>query len=87
DGKIFTARQAIKLGLIDTIGSAQQAIAVLKEKALIEGEIEWVHPLTKNSLIDVLGGSSDDEGSMFSYCMTQLCSFLEQRYLSNGVVQ
>ena len=44
NGRIFTGRQAHKLGLIDETGSVSDAIKAIKEKALIEGEIRWVHP-------------------------------------------
>lgn len=42
DGKIFTGTQAIALGLINEIGSLCTVIKSIKEKALIEGEIEWI---------------------------------------------
>lgn len=42
DGKIFTGQQAYKLHLIDEIGSLQRVITILKQKALIEGEIRWM---------------------------------------------
>lgn len=47
DGKIFTATQAITLGLINEIGSLCTVIKTIKEKALIEGEIKWVEPKEK----------------------------------------
>jgi len=42
DGKIFTGTQALALGLINEIGSLCTVIKIIKEKALIEGEIEWI---------------------------------------------
>jgi len=42
EGKIFTGTQALALGLINEIGSLYTVIKTLKEKALIEDEIEWV---------------------------------------------
>lgn len=42
DGKTFTGTQAIALGLINEIGSLCTVIKIIKEKALIEGEIKWV---------------------------------------------
>jgi protease IV len=44
EGKIFTGSQALGLGLINETGSLCTAIRIIKEKALIEGEIEWVKP-------------------------------------------
>ena len=48
DGKIFTGTQAVTLGLINEIGSLCTVIKTIKEKALIEGEIEWIEPKQKN---------------------------------------
>lgn len=42
EGKIFTGAQALTLGLINEIGSLCTVIKVIKEKALIEDEIQWV---------------------------------------------
>lgn len=87
DGKIFTARQALKLGLIDEIGSAQNAIAAIKEKALIEGEIEWVHPATPSTLATFFGASSsDDDQSFMNSIATQVCTVIEQRYLNRSAL-
>lgn len=42
EGKLFTATQALALGLINEIGSLCTIEKVIKEKALIEGEIELI---------------------------------------------
>ena len=42
EGKIFTGTQALALGLVNEIGSLCTAIKAIKEKALIENEIEWI---------------------------------------------
>jgi protease-4 len=42
DGKIFTGTQALSIGLINEIGSLCTVIKIIKEKALIENEIEWI---------------------------------------------
>lgn len=84
DGKIFSGRQAFDLGLIDKVGSSYDAIAYLKEKALIEGEIEWVKPAQKSGLAWLFGsqGADDDSSSMFSSMADAICSRLENRYLT-----
>ena len=88
DGKIFTGRQALKLGLIDEIGSAYTAVKKIKEKALIEGEIEWVHPPKKSSWSKLFGAtdSTDGDNSMFSSIVNQICSTLENRYCSKKLL-
>jgi len=40
--KTFTGNQAVSLGLINEVGSLCTVIKVIKEKALIDNEIEWV---------------------------------------------
>lgn len=42
EGKIFTGTQALALGLVNEIGSLCTVIKIIKEKALIENEIEWI---------------------------------------------
>jgi len=82
NGRIFTARQALKIGLIDELGSAYNAAKKIREKALIEGEIEWIHPPKKSSWMRLFGGSDveEDNNSMFSRMVNQICSILENRY-------
>lgn len=88
NGKIFTGHQALKLGLIDEVGSAYNATAIIKSKAIIEGEIEWVHPPKKSAWAQWFGGSAgdDDENSMFSRMVNSVCSTLENRYYSKKLV-
>lgn len=55
DGRVFTGRQALELGLVDHIGTYYDAVALAGEKAGIKGE-----PKTK-----LLGGSPGFWGQMF----------------------
>ena len=80
NGKIFTARQAQKIGLIDELGSASTATRVIKEKALIEGEIEWIYPPKQGGLAAWFSGSEDVDNSMFENCVEALCTHIEKRY-------
>ncbi len=85
NGKIFTAKQALDLQLIDELGSAYNAIAKIKDKALIDGEIEWVHPPQESSWAGLFESSSeDDSSSMFNVMMNRICSFLELKYCSQS---
>jgi protease-4 len=78
DGRLFNGHQAHLLGLIDEIGSMQNAIRILKEKALIEGEIEWVTPTVLTTWWDFFSGSSSES---LSESMTNvMCSQIEKRY-------
>jgi len=59
NGKIFTGKQALALGLVDAIGSEYDAIKKIKELALIEGDIDWVKP-PKPGLLEQLTGQRND---------------------------
>lgn len=48
NGQIFTGAQALKLRLIDKIGSLNDAIHTIKEKSLIDGEIKLHYCAEKN---------------------------------------
>jgi len=81
NGKIFSGRQALQLHLIDELGSSSQALKAIKEKAMIEGEIKWVHAPSKTSFWALFGGDSDDtDQSVFSSCINEVCSVVESRY-------
>jgi len=69
NAKLFSGRQAHKLGLIDEIGSISNAIKVLKDKALIDGEITWIRPEKKISFWHmIMGHDSDSDDGLFG-CM------------------
>lgn len=56
DGSIFTGRQAQKLGLVDTLGSFEEAVRYAAELAGIKGEPKVVKDIKpKPGLIDLLG--------------------------------
>ena len=55
DGKVFTGNQALKLNLIDQIGSLQNAIDEIKKEALIENEIKLIHPKKTSQLMKLFG--------------------------------
>ncbi len=53
NGKIFTGRQALTIGLIDEIGSRSNAIKKIKELGIIEEKIEWIYPPQKGGLFSM----------------------------------
>lgn len=59
DGKVFTGNQALKLKLIDQIGSQQDAIEKLKKEAVIEEEIRLVKPKQPSKFAQLFGGAED----------------------------
>ncbi len=54
DGRIFTGRQAKELGLVDTLGSFQDAVNITKELAGIKTEPNLIYPKKKRSFIEML---------------------------------
>ena len=85
NGKIFTGKQAKDLGLIDENGSSYNAIKVIREKALIEGEIEWVKQPMPSPLTQFFTGNNtpDDDTSLLSACVNSVCSTIEHRYCTS----
>lgn len=53
EGKIFTGAHALSLGLINEIGSMCTVIRVIKEKALIEDEIQWIENRSQPSSLNI----------------------------------
>lgn len=80
DGKLFTGQQAHKLHLIDEIGGPHQAISILKQKALIEGKIEWVHPAPKGWLHSLFSSETDSSSMVATSLVDTVCTHLEHRY-------
>lgn len=84
NGKIFTGNQGLKIGLIDQIGSQSDAIAKIKELAIVVGEIEWVKPEPKGGLLSLFGADREDgtelQSSLLHSTLDSVCSYLETRY-------
>jgi len=59
DGRIFTGDQALKLHLIDKLGTYSDALDELKKLAKITDEIVLVYPQQPSALERLTGGSSD----------------------------
>jgi signal peptide peptidase SppA, 36K type len=86
DGKVFSGRQAMQLGLIDEVGSAYNAVKAIKEMALIEGDIEWIKPPTQISAWSLITGSEqDNESSMLTALSDKVCANLESKLLGNRI--
>ncbi len=67
DGRVFTGRQAFKLGLVDKLGGLKTAVEMAAHMAGLRGmpEIEWF-PKKKSFLKKVLSGERDVADSFFS---------------------
>lgn len=65
DGKIFTGRQAKKIGLIDVTGSESTAEKEIREITPIEGKIDWVEVPSRiswGSLFGAISGGKSQVG-------------------------
>ncbi len=87
EGRIFSGKQAKVLGLVDIIGSSKDAVELLKDKALIKGEIEWVKPRQKTSIWNIFGGRTNDHdsSSMFSFLASKLGIKFDEKKLVQRV--
>ena len=95
EGKIFTGNQALKLGLIDEIGSWSNAVERIREKALIEGKIEWVTPPKPSAIFQLFGSTEENddptiqENSHRSFMDSFINSFIniiEERYRAHNTI-
>jgi protease-4 len=79
DGKIFTGREGLKLGLVDELGTLLTAERILKEKLLIKGEIEWVKP-EKSGFVSSFfhRDTQENEGSMVLFATNVLQNLVQR---------
>lgn len=74
DGRVFTGRQAQKIGLVDELGNLEDAIKAASKLAGIKGEPEVVTKKEKFSLIELLRGQFPKE-------LTELFPTLRIKYV------
>lgn len=74
DGKIFSGKQALELGLIDSLGSMYDALEIMKKNALIDDEIELVQEAPASAWLSWFDSSSDQETNV-SFSQHMLKSF------------
>ncbi len=88
DGKIFTGKQAQKLGLVDELGSAINAITYIKNKKLID-DIEWIHAQPQGGFLQQLFSPQDssDPGSMFNQCDMSIATCVQAALRFFGALQ
>lgn len=86
EGKIFTGEQALGLTLIDKIGSPATVEEVLREKAQIVGDIEWIKPSKKRTFLSNLFApeEDDDHSSYLASAVATICQTLESRYTNTA---
>jgi protease IV len=81
DGRVFTGVQALKLGLIDTLGSYEDAIGIAAKLGGIKGEPVIVEPRRLRTLSDIIFGD------LFSNLHLFEKDFIEQPVLQYRFLQ
>jgi protease IV len=71
NGKVFTGRDALKLGLIDKIGGMSDVEDEIKKRANISGDINFVRT-PKPSFLAKLSGADDEAGSEISASISSI---------------
>ncbi len=66
DGRVFTGMQAVRLGLVDTLGTFEDAVVIAAELAGIEGEPTLVRERVRRSFLESLLGGSMEEARALS---------------------
>lgn len=81
DGRIYSAKQALSNGLIDAIGTYEEAVSdMMRTYGLEDCSVEAFKPSVKNSLSSLLGLASEDSSASF------LANLIAEKYgaESNG---
>ncbi|MCY2993764.1 MAG: signal peptide peptidase SppA [Planctomycetota bacterium] len=66
EGRVYTARQAKKLGLVDELGTLNDALAAAKQAAGLkpDEEVDIVRYPEERSIFELLGGDRDDQATL-----------------------
>ncbi len=73
DGRIFSGNQALGLGLVDFLGTQEEAVKYAAEKAGLKGEPVVIYEKKKISFIGYLSGSEETEGRLNKFLFKGLC--------------
>lgn len=80
DGKIFTGNQALKLHLVDKLGTFQDGLNEIKRLAKIKDEVQLVHIKKPSKIMQLISGDEDDgEGEQMS-AASLVATFLSDVY-------
>ncbi len=83
DGSVFTGQQAMALGLVDTLGGYEDAVAYLASAAGISGEPRRIKQKEEeHSILDILGGAAGEYLALTEKYMRPAAAFI---YLGESV--
>lgn len=85
DGRVFTGRQALELGLVDEIGTREDAFKLAAEMAkLEEGKYDIMEPPRERpNFFELLTGGGEDEGVHFNRALESLVNKVIPTELAN----
>lgn len=83
NGKIFTGHQAQALGLIDQVGSLQDAIEVIKEKTLVIGDIKWIKQPSSHGLLRYLFDTNEQDDVSMRSCINAMYTYIVNHCTTN----
>lgn len=85
DGRVFTGRQAKELGLVDEIGTREDAFKIAAEMAgLKEGKYDVMEPPRRRpSFFDMITGGDDDRGVQFEQAIDSAMKKILKTELTN----
>lgn len=64
EGRVWTGGQAAELGLVDQVGSLEDALAKARELAGAPEDVEWLHLPEPKTLFDLLSGGEPAEAAL-----------------------
>ncbi len=73
DGRIFSGNQALGLGLVDYLGTQEDAVRFAAERAGLKGEPVIVYEKKKTSFLSLISGSEETEGHLNKFLFKGVC--------------
>ncbi len=80
-GRVYTGRQALKIGLIDTLGTLDDAIKIAAELSNIKGEPTIIKEKKKTYFLDLLLEKISQIG------LSELNNLIKEEYLNKPILQ
>lgn len=62
DGKTFTGRQGLELGLVDELGANALLEKILRDRIAVQGDIEWIHTPRPSMFAKLFGTEENSPG-------------------------
>jgi protease-4 len=73
DGRIFSGKQALAYGLVDKMGTFEDAVLYAADAADIKGEPALVYEKKKINFFELLSGSEETDGMLNKFFFKGMC--------------